>query len=77
MADAIYLYNDLLKRNSDWWLQVDREKRWLVGNHAYERYGSMLEIVEKGNGKETKLLSETGLKIPAKFMFKDYSHTCR
>ena len=48
-----------------------------MGNHAYERYGSMLEIVEKGNGKETKLLSETGLKIPAKFMFKDYSHTCR
>lgn len=48
-----------------------------MGKHIKEVYGLVLEIVERKSRKDTKLLSATGLTIPAKFMLKDYSHTCR
>lgn len=48
-----------------------------VDEHVNDVYGLMLEILERKTRKETKLLSATRLTIPAKFMFKDYSHTCR
>lgn len=48
-----------------------------MGKHIIEVYELMLERAERKSRKETKLLSKTGLTISAKFMFNDYSHTCR